>query len=210
MLLDEFWLEFWGHWSHEILVVLVICDVVRRILVWILGALKLWSFGNVGNLWCLLDELWLEFWELWNCEKICCVGLVEQNHDECGRFVGMCKALFYGKILQVCALINLGVWANFVGIKLWLMEKFCWVCEVSSWKILWLWFYLYENLFVHGQELVGIFVWLFWTCRSFLCMVMENFGSCVWICEKFWLWWNFGGALIFCCGRALLFVMVGH
>ena len=55
--------------AYGILAMLVICDVVGRILVSILGALKLWSFANVGNLWCLLDELWLEFWELWNCEK---------------------------------------------------------------------------------------------------------------------------------------------
>ena len=32
---------------------------------------------------------------------------------------------------------------------------------------------------------------------NFLCMVMEKFGSCVWTCKKFWLWWNFDGALIF-------------
>ena len=28
-------------------------------------------------------------------------------------------------------------------------------------------------------------------------MVMEKFGSCVWMCGRFWLWRNFGGAWIF-------------
>ena len=78
---------------------LVICDVVGRTLAWILGALKLWSFGNVGNLWCLLDELWLAFWEHWNC-------------DECGL-----ACVIYGKILWVW------VWKNYVG-----TENFLWIC----------------------------------------------------------------------------------
>ena len=30
---------------------------------------------------------------------------------------------------------TLWVWANFVGMKFWLTEKFCWVCDVGSWKI---------------------------------------------------------------------------
>ena len=47
-----------------ILAMLAICDVVE----WIFGALKLWKF--------------------------CCIGLVEQIHDECKQFVGMCKSYF--------------------------------------------------------------------------------------------------------------------
>ena len=64
---------------YGILAMLIICDVVGWTLAWILGALALW--------------------------KICCVGLVEFIHDECGRFVGMCN-----------------LWQNFVGMS---MEKFC-------------------------------------------------------------------------------------
>ena len=37
------------------------------------------------------------------------------------------------------------------------MENFCWVCDVGVWKILWLRFWLCENLFVHGNQLLGIF-----------------------------------------------------
>ena len=82
------------------------------------------------------------------------------------------------------------------------MEKFCWVCDVGSWKILWLWFWICGNLFVHGHEHVEIIIiiffygylghvgifswWLFWTCRKFFDCVWlwEKFGSCVWTCEK--------------------------
>jgi len=81
----------------------VICGVVEWILAWILGALKLW--------------------------KICCTGLVEQIHDECGKFVGMCKSYFmsmakfcgyrYGKIL----------WCH----EILAIENFCW-----AWDFLWL------------------------------------------------------------------------
>ena len=31
------------------------------------------------------------------------------------------------------------------------MEKFCLVGDVGSWKILWLWFWICGNLFVHGH-----------------------------------------------------------
>ena len=43
--------------AYGILATLVICNVVGWVLAWILGALKSWNFGNVGNLWCLLDVL---------------------------------------------------------------------------------------------------------------------------------------------------------
>ena len=67
---------------------------------------------------------------------------------------------------------------------------------------------LCENLFVH--ELVGILLWLSWTCGNFLCMFMEKFGSCVQTFEKilivvkFWWgidfllwWWDIGCKDIF-------------
>ena len=59
------------------------------------------------------------------------------------------------------------------------MEKFCWVCDVGAWKILWLSFWLCENLFVHGHELVGIFFFfnsffLSWTCRNFFAWLWKN------------------------------------
>ena len=74
-----------------ILAMLAICDVVE----WILGALKLWKF--------------------------CCIGSVEQIHDECKQFVGMCKSYFTSM-------------ANFCGYgygkKLWWHEIF------GHWKFL--------------------------------------------------------------------------
>ena len=75
------------------------------------------------------------------------------------------------------------------------MEKFCWVCDVDSWKI-------YVVMILAMWEFICACAW---TCGKFLmwkfffflfCMAMEKFGSCVWIREKFWLYWNFGGALI--------------
>ena len=63
----------------------------------------------------LLDEFWFGFWEYWHGEKF---GL------------GL-----YDKLLWVCAWIYLWRWANFVGMKFWLVEKFCWVCDVDSWRI---------------------------------------------------------------------------
>ena len=96
------------------------------------------NFGNVGNLWCLLDELWLEFWgalKLWSCGNVriyLCIG------STCRIFIllsGKCRIFFF-----------------------------------------------------------------------FSRTAMEKFGSCVWTCEKFWLWWNFVGALIFCCGTLTFFL----
>ena len=89
-----------GPW---ILAILVICDVIEWILAWILGTLKLW--------------------------KICCIGLVEQIHDVCGKFVGMCKSYFmsmakfcgygYGKNLCVW------VWKKICnGMKFWSLKNF--------------------------------------------------------------------------------------
>ena len=77
------------------------------------------NFGKVGDLWYLLDELFLEFWGALKLWRICFVGLVEQNHDECGRFVGMCN-----------------LWQNFVGMS---MEKFC------GYEIFFLWIWYFCN-----------------------------------------------------------------
>ena len=156
MLLDEFWLGFWGHWSHKIVAMLAICDVVGWTLAWILGALKLW--------------------------KISCVGLVEENHDECGRFVVMCN-----------------LWQNFVGIS---VKKFC-----GHGKFLWIWknfmgmkFWLWKKYFVgyvmldHKKSGYDFgHVGFFWLCMDmwefFYCVwLWEKLGSCVWTCVKFCLW----------------------
>ena len=103
-----------GPW---ILAILVICDVIEWILAWILGALKLW--------------------------KICCIGLVKQIHDVCGKFVGMCKSYFmsmakfcgygYGKILWVWKNF-LWIWKNFVGP--WYGKKFVLAWNFGHWKFL--------------------------------------------------------------------------
>ena len=141
-------------------------------LAWILGALKLW--------------------------KICCVGLVEQNHDECGRFVGMCNLWqnFVGMSMEKFC----GYGKNFVGMKFWLMEKFCWVCDVDSWKIctvmiLAMWEFLCAwtcGNFYLGHVGFFFFAWL-WKNLVVVYGYVKNFG-----CGK--IWWHFVEALIFCCG----------
>ena len=63
------------------------------------------------------------------------MGLYEYVHDACWKFCWHVQVLFHehGKILCACLWINLWVWKNFCGHEI--MEKFCWVCDVSSWKI---------------------------------------------------------------------------
>ena len=118
--------------------------------------------------------------------------------------------MFYehGKILWVCAWINLWVWTNFVGMKLWLMKKFCWVCDVGSWKI-----------FVVMILAMWEFTSCAWTCRKLFVGYLghvevfvhgygKKFGTCVWtwkilIVVKFlvghfvvWSCWNLGHCMI--------------
>ena len=81
------------------------------------------------------------------------------------------------------------------------MENFCRVCDVGAWKILWLSFWLCENLFVHGHELVGIFFFfnflifnfLSWTCRNFFAWLWKNLVVVYGYVKIFY----FGGALKF-------------
>jgi len=140
------------------------------------------NFGNVGNMWCC----WLNFGalKLW---KFCCVGLVEQIHDTCGKFVDVCKSYFmsmakfcgyeYGKILWV--------WKNFAGsihfflwswnfdsgnllliMRFWLWKYLCWVCDVGSWTTFVVMTLVMGNFcgcnFGHGE----IFWLWFWTCKK--------------------------------------------
>ena len=90
------------------------------------------------------------------------------------NFVGMCKFIswtcqnfcVYGRILM--------------GIKILVMEKFCWVCDVGSWKFCGYDFgYVGVFTVVHGHGHVGIFsiAWLW-----------EKICSSVWTFQKFWLW----------------------
>ena len=72
------------------------------------------------------------------------------------KFVGMCKLCFMN-LAKFCGYVH---GKNLITIKFHLWKKFCWVCDVGAWKILWLSFWLCENLFVLGHELVGIFFFL--------------------------------------------------
>ena len=91
------------------------------------------NFGNVGNLWCLLDELWLEFWgalKLWSCGNVriyLCIG------STCRIFIllsGKCRIFFFFFLAQLwknlvvvyghvknfdCGEILLGHWFFVVG-----------------------------------------------------------------------------------------------
>ena len=89
-----------GPW---ILAILVICDVIEWILAWILGALKLW--------------------------KICCIGLVKQIHDVCGKFVGMCKSYF----MSMAKFCGYGYGKN---LCVWVWKKFAMAWNFGHWKIL--------------------------------------------------------------------------
>ena len=98
------------------------------------------NFGNIGNLWCLLDELWLEFWgalKLWsfgNVRIYLCIG------STCRIFIllsGKCRNFFFlfshscGKICScVWTCENFWLWWNFVGalffFLLWDIDFFFW------------------------------------------------------------------------------------
>ena len=80
---------------------------------------------------------------------------------------------------------------------MWVWNFWSWkillLCDVDSWKffvvtISAMWeftccVWTRRKLFVGYLGHVGIFcAWL----------GKKKFGSCVWTCEKFWLWWNFG------------------
>ena len=140
--LEHFWsVESFGHgviWTmlvaYGISAMLVICDVVGWTLAWILGALKLWNFGNVGNLHCLLDELWLEFWEHWSHEKFVVyawLNKIMMNVED------LWACVIYGKILWVVSMSMEKFCENrkfFVDMVFWLQKYFCCVCDVGSWK----------------------------------------------------------------------------
>ena len=141
-----------------------------------------WNFGNVGKLWCCWMNFGLDFGSIGIVKNLCCRLRWICSWCIWEKFVGMCKLCFME--------MKFWLWKNFVGYVMLVHGKF-----------VWLWFWLCENLFVHGHELVGNFygdlghvvifcAWL-WKKKK------KKFGSCVWICERFWLWRNFGGSLIF-------------
>ena len=74
----------------------------------------------------LLDEFWFGFWEYWHFENFVTWAYMNVLMMYVEKFVGMCKVCFMdmAKFLWVCAWINLWVWANFVGMKLLVMENF--------------------------------------------------------------------------------------
>ena len=83
------------------------------------------------------------------------------------------------------------------------MEKFCWVCDVGAWKILWLSFGYVRIYLCMGMNLWGFFFFNFFNFLIF------NFLS--WTCRNFfaWLWKNlvvvYGYVKIFYFGGALKF-----
>ena len=89
------------------------------------------------------------------------------------KFVGMCKLCFMN-LAKFCGYVH---GKNLITIKFHLWKKFCWVCDVGAWKILWLSFWLCDNLFVH--VLVGIF--FIWSCRNFF--FLHGYGK---------IWWLYG------------------
>ena len=111
--------------------------------------------------------------------KIYCVGLVEQNHDKCGRFVGMCN-----------------LWQNFCGMS---MENFLWIwyfgyknifvgyVMLDHEKFVWLWFWICRNFCdCTWTWLMWEFFW--WHGYGKILVVVyghvKNFG-----CGK--IWWGF-------------------
>ena len=71
---------------------------------------------------------WVLAWEYWHCENFLLWACINMFMMHVRNFVGMCKFIswtcqnfcVYGRILM--------------GIKILVMEKFCWVCDVGSWK----------------------------------------------------------------------------
>ena len=101
----------------------------------------------------------------------------------------------------MCMDIFVGI-GKFCGYEVLTCEKFCWVCDVDSWKIcmvmiLAMWEFLCAwtcGNFYLGH--VGIFFFFFaWLWKNLVVVYgyVKNFG-----CGK--IWWHFGEALIFCCG----------
>ena len=170
------------------------------------------TFGNVGNLWCCWMNFVLDFGGIGIVKILCCKLAWTYSWYMCEillacvNFISWTWQNFcgYGKFSWI--------WKNFYGHEILVMEKFCWVYDVGSWKILWLWFWICGNLFVHGHGHVefffdgylghvGIFSWwLFWTCREFFgcAWLWEKFDSCVWTCEKIFDCGKiFGGGIVF-------------
>ena len=69
----------------------------------------------------LLDESWLGFWEYWHCEKFVLWAYMNMFMMHVGNFASMCMDKFVGM--------------KFFRLEILAMEKFCWVCDVGSWKI---------------------------------------------------------------------------
>ena len=84
----------------------------------------------------LLDKFWFGLWEYWHCENFG-LDLYEYVHgvrrkslsvyvnfvlETWQNFVGMCMDIF----------VEMG---KFCGYEILTCEKFCWVCDVDSWKI---------------------------------------------------------------------------
>ena len=92
----------------------------------------LWNFDIVGKLWCCWMNFGLDFGSIGIGKNLCCRLVWICSWCMWEKFVGMGKLCFMdmAKFLWVCAWINLWVWANFVGMKLLVMENFvamwCW------------------------------------------------------------------------------------
>ena len=118
------------------------------------------NFGNVGNLWCLLDELWLEFWgalKLWsfgNVRIYLCIG------STCRIFIllsGKCRIFFF---------FLAQLWKNLVVVYGHVKNFDCGEILLGHWFFVmghWLFFLGAWESFGYVILVMGIF----WTCGNF-------------------------------------------
>ena len=100
-----------------------------------------------------------------------------------GNFVCMCMDKFVGM--------------KFFRLEILAMEKFCWVCDVGSWKIFVVMILAMWEFTCCARTCRKLFVGYLGHVEIFVHGYGKRFGSCVWICEKFWLWWNFWWSIVF-------------
>ena len=113
-------------------------------------------------------------WEI----LLACVNFISWT---CQNFVGISMDKFVGM-------------EKFMGMKFWLWKIFFWVCGVSSWKNLWLWFWTCRDFFFFFLGAWScrkfFFWWLLWKCRNFFMAILNIDGYFEHVGIFWWLFWT--------------------